>query len=69
MMKHPIQWVLFSGGSCMGLAAILFVAGIGFNQPALKSVAKWLWIAAVVIAFLPLIILAVVTAIEKLRRK
>lgn len=53
----------------MGLAAILFVAGIGFNQPALKSVAKWLWIAAVVIAFLPLIILAVVTAIEKLRRK
>lgn len=53
----------------MIFAAIFFAAGIGFDQPALKSVAKWLWITSVVIAFLPLITLAVVTVIDKLRRK
>ncbi len=68
-MKHPERLVLFSGGGCMLLAGILFCFGVGLEHPALKSAAKWLWLLAILIAFLPLLTLAIVVLIEKVRRK
>jgi hypothetical protein len=68
-MKNPIQWVLFSGGGCTLLAALLFGAGIAFDLPTSKLAGKWLWFAAILIVFIPLMSLAVATLFEKLRGK
>jgi hypothetical protein len=68
-MKHSTHLVLFSGGGCMLLAALLFGLGVAFEQLALKFVAKWLWLLAIFIAFLPLLVFGIGSILEWVRRK
>jgi hypothetical protein len=68
-MKHPVQFVIASGGGCFLLGVILFVTGLITDRPSLKTTGCWLGLAAFLIAALPILTLAVVALIEKARRK
>lgn len=68
-MKHPIQFVMAGGGGCAAIGGILFVCGLLLDKPILKTVGCWFWIAAFIIACLPLLTLVAVAIIEKLRCK
>jgi fumarate reductase subunit D len=64
-MKHPIQWVLFGGGSCMIAGILLLAVGFIFNLPFMEAIATCLLITAVIIAFLPLLTFWIIYIIEK----
>jgi fumarate reductase subunit D len=68
-MKHPIQWVLFGGGACMVAAILSILFGFIFNLPLLEAAAKWLWLAAVLIAFTPLFLFFGISIYEFTKKK
>lgn len=53
----------------MLLAASLFGIGVFFDQPTCKTIAKWLWLLALVVAFIPLASLALMSVVERFRKK
>jgi hypothetical protein len=53
----------------MLLAMLLFGIGVVFEQPALKFVAKWLWLLGIFIALLPLLVFGIGSILERLLRK
>ena len=67
-MKHPIHFVM--GGSAISflIGAVMFILGIVKNSASLKLMGAWFGIAAFAIASLPLLTLAFMLLVEKLRR-
>jgi hypothetical protein len=66
---HPIDLLVYSVGSLLVLAGLNFGIGWFFHVPICRSLAKWLFIMATVLAFVPLVFSLVYIGIEKLVHK
>lgn len=66
---HPIDLLVYSAGSLLVLAGLNFVVGRFFHVPMCRSLAKWLFVMATVLAFVPLVFSLVYIGIEKIVHK
>lgn len=67
-MKHPIQWIVVVVGGCLILAVVFLIADVTLALPLFAVLAKWFWFGAIAISFVPLILLAVISTVNRLRR-
>lgn len=64
-----INVILVGYGACLLIGLSLFVAGLVMERPGLWRIAAWFGVASLVIGSLPLLSLAVVSLVEKMRRR